>query len=217
MDKVAVLASGGLDSAVMAWDYAQTNTVYPVYVRAGMAWEGEEQAALRAFLTALGHANIMPVTTLDMPVAPIYGRHWSLTGEGIPQAKLEQSAFLPGRNFLLVAPTAAWCYLNDIWRIAMAAVDANPFADATPEFFDSLGRMLTIGLEHDFRIEAPYVDWRKVDVIRKGRDLPLDLTVTCLASRNGVHCGTCSKCAERRTAFINAGVPDRTRYAHSGE
>jgi 7-cyano-7-deazaguanine synthase len=28
-----------------------------------------------------------------------------------------------------------------------------------------------------------------------------------------LHCGNCNKCRERREAFRDAGVPDRTRYA----
>ena len=39
MDSVAVLASGGLDSCVMLAALAESNTVYPVYVRGGQAWE----------------------------------------------------------------------------------------------------------------------------------------------------------------------------------
>ena len=30
---------------------------------------------------------------------------------------------------------------------------------------------------------------------------------------NGQHCGRCSKCRERRDAFIEAGVDDPTSYA----
>jgi 7-cyano-7-deazaguanine synthase len=30
---------------------------------------------------------------------------------------------------------------------------------------------------------------------------------------DGGHCGRCSKCRERRDAFLEAGVQDLTRYA----
>ena len=55
----------------------------------------------------------------------------------------------------------------------------------------------------------------KHDVIRLGVELgvPLELTLSCMNPKDGAHCGQCSKCRERRDAFHEAGVPDRTRYA----
>jgi len=42
--------------------------------------------------------------------------------------------------------------------------------------------------------------------------VPLELTLSCMNPKDGAHCGQCSKCRERRDAFHDAGVPDRTRY-----
>jgi tRNA(Ile)-lysidine synthase TilS/MesJ len=47
VERVAVLTSGGLDSCVLLADLARENTVYPIYVEFGLAWEKAEQAALR--------------------------------------------------------------------------------------------------------------------------------------------------------------------------
>jgi 7-cyano-7-deazaguanine synthase len=53
-------------------------------------------------------------------------------------------------------------------------------------------------------------------VIRRGADLPLELTLSCLRPAiDGRHCGDCNKCRERAEAFVTAGVPDRTAYAVS--
>ena len=53
-----------------------------------------------------------------------------------------------------------------------------------------------------------------VDVIRKGMALgvPFELTLSCMQPANGKHCGRCSKCRERREAFVAAGVADPARY-----
>jgi 7-cyano-7-deazaguanine synthase len=37
--------------------------------------------------------------------------------------------------------------------------------------------------------------------------------VSCIKPRGAVHCGRCTKCAERVEGFRLAGVPDPTRYA----
>jgi 7-cyano-7-deazaguanine synthase len=43
--------------------------------------------------------------------------------------------------------------------------------------------------------------------------IPLELTLSCMNPRGGLHCGMCSKCRERRDAFNEAGIDDPTRYA----
>jgi 7-cyano-7-deazaguanine synthase len=53
----------------------------------------------------------------------------------------------------------------------------------------------------------------KTDIIRRGRHLPLGLTFSCIAPVSRRHCGRCNKCAERRRAFVAAGIADPTDYA----
>jgi len=50
-------------------------------------------------------------------------------------------------------------------------------------------------------------------VIALGRGLPLQLSVSCIKPRGIIHCGRCTKCAERVEGFRRAGIPDPTRYA----
>ena len=46
MEKISVLASGGLDSSVLIAKLADGAEVYPIYVRCGFAWEDIELAGL---------------------------------------------------------------------------------------------------------------------------------------------------------------------------
>ncbi len=215
MDSVAVLASGGLDSAVLLADLSRRSVVFPVYVRQGLAWESQEQRALQAFLDALGGDHVKPLVTLSAPVREMYGEHWSVTGRGVPDADAPDiKVFLPGRNILLISLAAVWCSVHDVSRIAIGSLGGNPFPDATPEFFAELARVLSTGLGHSVAVEAPYRGMHKEDLITRFRDLPLELTLTCMAPRRGgVHCGACNKCYERQQAFIRADVLDKTRYA----
>src|SRR5215831_9568474 len=84
-DRVAVLASGGLDSAVLVAELGRRGAlVQPIYVRFGLAWERAEEAHLRRFLATLPAPAPAPLVALDVPIAPVYGRHWSLSGESVP-------------------------------------------------------------------------------------------------------------------------------------
>ena len=103
MERIAVLTSGGLDSCVLLADLAQGAKVFPIYVRFGLAWEEDEQKAVRAFIKALGRSEIPPLEVLEMPIQGVYGRHWSMTGEGVPASDAPDSdVYLPGRNVLLI-------------------------------------------------------------------------------------------------------------------
>lgn len=215
MDRVAVLASGGLDSAVLIAVMARSAEVYPVYVAAGLVWEREERAALRRFIDALASPDVRSVVDLSVPVKPLLGEaHWSVAGQGIPDRDTpDEAMFIPGRNVLLLSLAAIWCSTHDVSRIAIGSLGGNPFPDATPEFFAAFGRSLSMGLGHDVTIEAPFRDQKKAALIAAHRDLPLELTLTCANPRDGMHCGACNKCFERHSAFVAAGVADRTRYA----
>lgn len=219
MERLAVLASGGLDSAVLLADLGRENIVFPVYVEAGLAWEEREKRALTAYLDALELPNMRPLTVLEMPVRSLYGKHWSTTGEDVPGYEApDEDVYLPGRNVLLIGVTAVWCAMNDVSGIAIGSLDHNPFPDATPSFFEDYGRVLSSSLDHPLRIVAPYRSREKAEIIAAFPTLPLELTLTCmqpLAADDGslVHCGDCNKCRERREAFRDAGVEDRTRYA----
>jgi 7-cyano-7-deazaguanine synthase len=51
-----------------------------------------------------------------------------------------------------------------------------------------------------------------VEVLKRAEGLPLELTFSCIAPEDGLHCGRCNKCAERARGFARAGLADPTRY-----
>jgi 7-cyano-7-deazaguanine synthase len=216
-DRICVLASGGLDSAVLLGTLARRHEVHPLYVRCGLVWERAEQTLLGRFLAALhGRGlHVAPLVRVDLPVASLYGtRHWSVSGRGVPGARAAlASNYLPGRNLLLASLAAVHCAHARIPVIALALLADNPFPDATPDFLAALGRVTSRALGTRVAVRAPLRHLAKEAVIRRGRTLPLGLTLSCAHPRGLRHCGRCTKCAERRTAFARAGVPDPTRYA----
>jgi 7-cyano-7-deazaguanine synthase len=216
---LAVLASGGLDSAILLAECLQSAAdVHPLYVRFGLAWESAELRCLRRFVEAVATPALRPLEVLDLPVGDVYGRHWSLTGEGVPGAGTpDEAVFLPGRNVLLLAKAMLWCHLRGVAAVALAPLEGNPFPDATPGFFAAYEAVFNRAVGGRVRVLRPYRELHKTDVLRRGRGLPLEWTFSCIRPAAGPwgerHCGACNKCAERRQGFGAAGLTDPTAYA----
>jgi 7-cyano-7-deazaguanine synthase len=211
---LAVLVSGGLDSAILLGEaLARPDPVFPLYVRSGLSWEEVELRCLRRFLEAVSGPGLRPLQVLDVPVGDLYGNHWSRTGQDVPDAASPDDAvFLPGRNVLLLAKALLWCHLHQVPALALGLLGSNPFPDATDEFFMGFQAAVNRAVAGRVEVRRPYAGLTKTDVMRRGRGLPLHLTFSCIHPIRGRHCGRCNKCAERRRAFVEAGLDDRTDY-----
>ena len=141
--------------------------------------------------------------------------HWALRGDAPGFDTPDADVYLTGRNIVLLSKAAIYCAQHGLTRIALGPLAGNPFPDATPEFFRAMAHALSLGLAHRIAIETPFATMDKGDVIRLGIELgvPLELTLSCMNPQNGLHCGQCSKCRERRDGFADAGVSDTTAYA----
>jgi len=214
--RAAVLFSSGLDSAVLAASEARTCDVHPLYVSTGLAWEPEELAAVARLLEAPVYASVAPIARLSFTVTDLYpATHWAIRGTPPAFDTPDEDVYLTGRNVILLSKAAIYCAQQKIPRIVLGPLAGNPFPDATPEFFSTMARALSLGLAYDIVVDAPFVNKDKSEVVRLGVALgvPLELTLSCMNPQQGQHCGECSKCRERRDAFHDAGVADSTIYA----
>src|SRR5262249_12796914 len=175
----AVLLSGGLDSAVLVADEATRDTVQPIYVRVGLAWEGDELAIVARFLAALPATNVGPLVSLSVDMRDVYdASHWALTGPPPAYHTPDEDVYLPGRNVILLGKAGVYCASAQIGRLALGTLGHNPFPDATPDFRHAMARALSLGLAHPLEIDAPYAEASKAEVIRRGAALgvPFELT-----------------------------------------
>ena len=126
-------------------------------------------------------------------------------------------------------PAAAICYVWDE-KLAAGTWLANAYTDrvrmlvlrqgSTGRWFDEsrdlradFAAALNRGAARPVQMLRPFGNLHKREVLRLGVGLPLELTCSCLAPVDGLHCGRCNKCAERQAAFREAGLPDPTAYA----
>jgi 7-cyano-7-deazaguanine synthase len=223
----AVLLSGGLDSAVLVADEAMSGDVYPLYVSAGLAWEAAEQASVARFLASHTFGGrVHPLVSLGVDMRDVYtAAHWAVRGHPPAYHTPDEQVYLPGRNVILIGKAAVYCAAAKIERLAIGTLAHNPFPDATPEFRAAMARALSLGLDRRLRIDAPYANTGKAEVIRRGAALGVrfELTLSCMnpaesalsEGPGALHCGSCSKCRERHDAFAASGMADPTTYANS--
>jgi 7-cyano-7-deazaguanine synthase len=221
MSRSVVLLSGGLDSATalaiarhrgdechtLAFDYGQRHRAELAAARRiSAAQHAVAHREMRVGLDAFGGSALT-----DKSIAvPEHG------GTGIP------ITYVPARNtvFLSLALALAEVVAADRIVIGVNQIDFSGYPDCRPEYiaaFQHVARLATKrGVEGGtLTIDAPLMSMRKADIIRRGRELGVDysLTVSCYqADGEGRACGRCDSCRLRREGFAAAGVPDPTRY-----
>ena len=214
----AVLFSGGLDSAVLLAEALASGEPAALYVGVGFAWEAEERAmAARLFASPPFAGAIAPLVELRFDMRDVFPpTHWAVRGEPPAFDTPDEDVYLHGRNAILLSKAAVYMAATSPGRLTLAlgTLAGNPFPDATPEFFAAMSGALSLGLDTEIAIAAPFAALHKADVIKRGIALgvPLQLTLSCMQPTDGRHCGRCSKCRERRDAFRESGVEDPTAY-----
>jgi len=138
-------------------------------------------------------------------------------GHGIP------STYVPARNTIFLAFALGYAEVigaADVF-VGINALDYSGYPDCRPEYieaFEKMARLATkAGVEGTapLAIHSPLLKLSKAEIVRRGVTLGVDygLTLTCYdPSPAGLACGHCDACTLRRRGFVEAGVPDPTRY-----
>jgi 7-cyano-7-deazaguanine synthase len=223
-----VLLSGGLDSATvlaealhegfcchsLSFDYGQRHY--------------QELAASEKISRALGAGN-HHVVSLDLRA--IGGS--ALTADiDVPDGDSQESrspeipvTYVPARNTIFLSVALAWAEVlqaPDIF-IGVNAVDYSGYPDCRPEYiqaFETMANLATkmsVQEKKKIRIRAPLLYLKKSEIIQKGHSLGVDysLTRSCYnPTADGLACGRCDSCRLRHKGFLEAGIPDPTRYAN---
>ena len=216
MEPVCVLFSGGVESAYLLHLQRQEGRdLHPVYVRSGYRWEDVELDHARRYL---GAVDAPELRVLDAPAYDVLPESWAFSGSTAepPEADDEGGHYLHGRNVLVFTKAALYCSVEDVHDVAQGALASNDFPDGTAEFDDAIERALTLGLDHGIELHRPMTDLVKHEVVARAADagLPLERTFSCVDPVDGVHCGRCLKCHDRREGFQKAGLEDPTEYGN---
>jgi 7-cyano-7-deazaguanine synthase len=217
--KAVLIASGGMDSATLAWHYAQTHDVELVGFDYGQR-HLKELESLELIASALNakyrivrlsgkellHGSALTSDTVEVP-------------DGHYAQETMKATVVPNRNAIMlsIATGVAVAEEAEIVATGVHAGDHFIYPDCRPAFFKPFAIAMQAANEgftvDGFRLEAPFIDWSKADIAGHGFRLGVNFGSTWSCYKGGDnHCGRCGTCVERAEAFHLAGVPDPTEY-----
>lgn len=224
MKNALVLTSGGVDSTTalaLAIDKYGKDHVLALSISYGQKHSKEIEAAkavarhygVEQLFLDLGlifqysNCSLLQQSTEDIPEES-YVEQIEKTGGETPV-----STYVPFRNGLFLSAAASIALSRDCEVIYYGAHadDAAGFAypDCSPVFNNAMNTAIYEGSGHQLRIEAPFVNKNKSDIVALGLQLnvPYELTWSCYEGGNKP-CGKCGTCIDRAAAFAANGVTD---------
>ena len=226
MSAAVLLLSGGLDSTtLLAHALHDGFDVHAMTFRYGQRHSTEVSAARRV-AEAFGIRDHVIVdidlrtfggSALTSDVAVPKDRDVSADSSEIPVT------YVPARNTIFLSFALAWSEVlgaGDIF-IGVNALDYSGYPDCRPEYiaaFEQMANLATRGGvdgSNRVRIRAPFINFTKAEIIKRGLALNVDygITQSCYDPRaDGVACGHCDACQLRLKGFQDAGASDPAPY-----
>ena len=222
--KALVLSSGGVDSttalALAVSRYGKDNVI-ALSVSYGQKHDKEIQAAkaVSAFygveqlfldlskIFQYSNCSLLQQSTEEIPEES-YARQIEKT-----EGEKPVSTYVPFRNGLFLSSAASIALSKDCSVILYGAHadDSAGFAypDCSPVFNDAMNQAIFEGSGHQLKVEAPFVNMTKAEVVKMGLELnaPYELTWSCYEGKDEP-CGKCGTCIDRAAAFAANGVSD---------
>lgn len=131
--------------------------------------------------------------------------------------------YVPARNTIFLSLALGLAEARGAKRIYVGvnALDYSGYPDCRPAFVEAFAATANLatraGVEGDpFLFETPLLHMTKADIAREAHRLGIDagMSWTCYdPTADGLHCGECDACRLRHKGFVEAGLPDPTRYA----
>jgi len=215
MKDSVIIVSGGLDSITLLHDKAET-------IALAISFDYGQNHSKKELPYAEYHCQKLGIPHITIPLTFMhqYFKSSLLEGaEAIPEGHYEEenmkSTVVPFRNGIMLAIATGIAESHELKRVYIAnhGGDHTIYPDCRPEFIDAMDKATSAGTFVDVRVEAPYTNISKTDIVRRGTALGIDYAKTWSCYKGSeMHCGKCGTCVERKEAFADAGVKDPTEY-----
>ena len=188
---IVTLVSGGFDSTLMSLMAQEEGvTLHPLFVDYGQLGAAKEWGACRRLHEKY---NLPEVTRMDLSG---YGKTIA-SGITDPKLRINEDAFLPGRNLLFVLVGAAHAFKVHASSVALGLLDPadHLFPDQTKKFVEECENMIEIAMGKRITVLTPMIELSKSGVLRMARARGLQDTYSCHAGGDAP-CGVCVACVE---------------------
>ncbi len=223
MEKALVLFSGGVDSTTclgMAVSKYGRENVIALSISYGQKHTKEIECSRQI-------ADYYQVAHLYLDLAKIFEYSdcslLSHSNEEIPMESYARqmektdgkpvSTYVPFRNGLFLSSAASIALSKECSVIYYGAhsddATGSAYPDCSEAFNNAINEAIYIGSGNQLRVEAPFVNKTKAEIVKIGLDLnvPYALTWSCYEGKERP-CGTCGTCIDRAQAFALNGVKD---------
>lgn len=220
--KALVVASGGLDSTVVAaWAKAQGYDVTLLHVLYQCRAEDREVEAIRAIGERLG-ATVRLVST-DLFKREVGHSRLTNTADAIVTTGAGEAGaefaheWVPARNLVLLSLATAIADAEGYDAILLGnnLEESGAYPDNEQAFIHALNTVMPYAVQADrqVRILMPVGHLMKHEIVHLGLELgaPLDVTWSCYEG-GAAHCGVCGPCYMRRVAYAMNHTPDPMAY-----
>jgi 7-cyano-7-deazaguanine synthase len=188
---IVTLVSGGLDSTLMSLMAHEEGVVLaPLFIDYGQLGSAREWTACKL----LHERHGLPLVT-QMDVSG-FGK---VVPSGITNTamRINEDAFLPGRNLLLLLCGAAYAYSIRADGVAIGLLNPENrlFPDQSANFLRKTEDMIEAAMKKRIAVLAPLIALTKADVIALAKTRGLRDTYSCHAGGDEP-CGKCVACIE---------------------
>jgi len=222
MKKAVVVFSGGIDSISMCAYLKEKYELYGISFLYGQKANQEiKKAKAFAKILRLKEHKIVNISFMK----ELYGNTNVLTDskKKIP-SKFNYSIVVPIRNGIFLSIATAWAFSINASLVAYGAHTGDKnYPDCRPTFSKKLESSFNQGeidgikskIRKKIEIWSPYkAKLTKKQLLKKGYSVfGDDIFSTWSCYKNGkVQCGKCESCNNRKAAFLEAGIEDKTCY-----
>jgi 7-cyano-7-deazaguanine synthase len=224
MKKAIVVFSGGIDSISMCTYLNEKYELYGISFLYGQKANQEiKKAKAYAKILKLKEHKIVKISFMK----ELYGNTNVLTDskKDIP-SKFNYSIVVPIRNGIFLSIATAWAFSINASLVAYGAHTGDKnYPDCRPAFSKKLESSFNQGeidgikskIRKKIEIWSPYkAKLSKKQLLKKGYSVLGDSIFNSWSCyKNGkVQCGKCESCNNRKAAFLEAGIEDKTLYLH---